>query len=151
MLNRVASKLSHTFFMIWMTSRLCGVLRICQYGKSQNTDLLFHIPGVLVPFSSFLTQGTLPNRSTTSGFIFCASYVEVLGARLHRQTTFHAFSMGHSCWLATFDAPCRWFSNTREISYDVAMWYYPCTWCMHCVRGTPGMPYTSSRDSPAPS
>src|SRR3954465_14219053 len=42
MLSRVANRLSHTFFMICMTSRLFGTPRIFQYGKSQKTDLVFH-------------------------------------------------------------------------------------------------------------
>src|ERR1041385_6038459 len=42
MLSKVASRLSHTFFVICMTSRLFGTPRIFQYGKSQKTDLVFH-------------------------------------------------------------------------------------------------------------
>src|SRR3954470_22236289 len=42
MLSRVANRLSHTFFVICMTSRLFGTLRMFQYGKSQKTDLVFH-------------------------------------------------------------------------------------------------------------
>src|ERR1041385_7498988 len=42
MLSRVASRLSHTFFVICMTSRMFGTPRMFQYGKSQKTDLVFH-------------------------------------------------------------------------------------------------------------
>src|SRR3954468_3166047 len=42
MLSRVANRLSHTFFVICMTSRLFGTPRMLQYGKSQKTDLVFH-------------------------------------------------------------------------------------------------------------
>src|SRR4051812_43840399 len=42
MLSRVANRVSHTFFMICMTSRLFGTPRMFQYGKSQKTDLVFH-------------------------------------------------------------------------------------------------------------
>src|SRR3954470_5201214 len=41
MLSRVANRLSHTFFVICMTSRLIGTPRMFQYGKSQKTDLIF--------------------------------------------------------------------------------------------------------------
>src|ERR1041385_6762394 len=42
MLSRVANRLSHTFFVICMTSRLFGTPRMFQYGKSQKPDLVFH-------------------------------------------------------------------------------------------------------------
>src|SRR3954467_15846912 len=42
MLSRVASRLSHTLFVICMTSRLFGTPRMFQYGKSQKTDLVLH-------------------------------------------------------------------------------------------------------------
>src|SRR3954468_21538894 len=42
MLSRVANRLSHTFFVICMTSRLFGTPRMFHYGKSQKTDLVFH-------------------------------------------------------------------------------------------------------------
>src|SRR3954471_20044665 len=42
MLSMVANRLSHTFFVICMTSRLFGTPRMFQYGKSQKTDLVFH-------------------------------------------------------------------------------------------------------------
>src|SRR4051812_14490448 len=41
MLSRVASRLSHTFFVICLTSRLFGTPSMFQYGKSQKTDLVF--------------------------------------------------------------------------------------------------------------
>src|SRR4051812_24439411 len=42
MLSRVANRLSHTFFVICMTSRLFDTPRMFQYGKSQKIDLVFH-------------------------------------------------------------------------------------------------------------
>src|SRR3954471_9110784 len=42
MLSRAANILSHTFFVICMTSRLFGTPRMFQYGKSQKTYLVFH-------------------------------------------------------------------------------------------------------------
>src|SRR3954463_3950029 len=42
MLTRVANRLSHTFFVICMTSRLFDTSRMFQYGKSQKIDLVFH-------------------------------------------------------------------------------------------------------------
>src|SRR4051812_26373459 len=44
MLHRVASRLSHTFLMMCMISRLWSVWRYFQYGRSQKTDLTFHTP-----------------------------------------------------------------------------------------------------------
>jgi hypothetical protein len=78
--------------------------------------VFFHTPkAVLVSFSSFLTHDTQPNRSATSGFVFRSSYVEVLIAHLYANNS-HVFSMGHSCWLATFDAPHRRLSKTRIVA-----------------------------------
>src|SRR3954466_13818026 len=41
-LSRVANRLSQTFFVICITSRLFGTPRMFQYDKSQKTDLVFH-------------------------------------------------------------------------------------------------------------
>src|SRR3954462_10120664 len=44
MLRRVPSRLSVTFFVMCITSRLWGMWRTFQYGRSQKTDLAFHTP-----------------------------------------------------------------------------------------------------------
>src|SRR3954464_8362381 len=79
MLSRVANRLSHTFFMICMTSRLIGTPRMFQYGKSQKTDLVFHTfnngSGAFRLELIFPGGGHFSNFSTSCLFRCRSSYV----------------------------------------------------------------------------
>src|SRR3954470_24149312 len=108
MLSRVANRLSHTFFVICMTSRLFDTPRMFQYGKSQKTDLVFHT------FSSgsgaFCLELIFPGGGHFFQFFNIMSISVPLllpgpfGVRLFHRTDPCVFSMGH-CEEAIFDVP----------------------------------------------
>src|SRR3954470_10793690 len=84
MLRRVPSRLSVTFFVMCITSRLWGVWRTFQYGRAQKTDLAFHTPrsGFALVASS-LALGTNPNYSEAPRFLRRSSYAGIFRARLY--------------------------------------------------------------------